>query len=90
MQRSKESGLENRVCYRCLIRELSNADYEERIGKYLAAIAKEDRAGDSLYEDRLGMCKNCEKLADGTCLSCGCYVELRAASKKAACPLKKW
>ncbi|MCR5268992.1 MAG: DUF6171 family protein [Lachnospiraceae bacterium] len=90
MQRSEEKGLENRVCYRCLIRELANIDYEETIGKYLDAIATEDKVPDPLYEERLQICKTCEKLIDGTCLSCGCYVELRAASKKAACPLKKW
>ena len=36
--------LEKRVCYRCLIRDLAEGDYEERIGKYLAAIAEDEKA----------------------------------------------
>ena len=82
--------LEKRVCYRCLIRDLAEGDYEERIGKYLAAIAEDEKADGPLYEDRLRICKSCDKLIDGTCLVCGCYVEIRAAAKKAACPAKKW
>ncbi|MBP5385038.1 MAG: hypothetical protein J6Y57_08720 [Lachnospiraceae bacterium] len=82
--------MEQRVCYRCLIRETAGADYAQKIGKYLEAIAKEDKADDTLYEYRLSVCKNCDQLWDGTCAACGCYVELRAAAKKAACPYEKW
>ena len=27
---------------------------------------------------------------DGMCRACGCYVELRAAMRKNACPYEKW
>lgn len=83
-------SVEQRICLRCLIRDLAMEDYEQRIGKYIAAISDKDRADDELYEYRLSICKLCEKLVDGTCLACGCYVELRAAAKNAACPHKKW
>ncbi len=81
---------EQRVCYRCLIRELAKEDFEERIGKYLAAIAKEEKTDDTTYEYRLSVCKTCDCLWDGTCSACGCYVELRAAARSSSCPHKKW
>ena len=45
---------------------------------------------DEEYERRLAICKECEKLNEGTCLACGCYVELRAAAKAAHCSHRKW
>ena len=82
--------MERRVCVRCLLRELAKEDYEQRIGQYLAKIKTEDKTDDTLYEYRLSVCKSCDSLWDGTCNACGCYVELRAASKNASCPHKKW
>ncbi|MCR5223384.1 MAG: DUF6171 family protein [Lachnospiraceae bacterium] len=91
MSKSEEAGLEQRVCYRCLIRDLiQGEDYEKRIGQYLKVLDEKDRADASLYEQRLETCRSCNRLLDGTCLSCGCYVEIRAAGKTAACPVKKW
>ena len=82
--------MKQRVCYRCLLRELAKEDYEQRIGQYLEKIKPEEKTDDVLYEHRLSVCKNCESLMEGTCNACGCYVELRAASKNASCPHKKW
>ncbi len=65
-------------------------DYAQKIGKYLEVIAPEDKTDDTLYEYRLSVCKKCDLLWDVTCAACGCYVELRAAAKEAACPHKKW
>lgn len=76
-------------CIRCLLRDLSEADMQN-IEKYKDAIKSCDRADNDLYERRLGICKECEKLNEGTCLACGCYVELRAFMVKSACPHKKW
>ena len=45
---------------------------------------------DILYARRLDACKGCGFLEAGTCGACGCYVELRAASKRGRCPYKKW
>lgn len=82
--------MEKRVCYRCLLKEMAEKDYSEKIGKYIGAISPEERTKDEQYETRLTICKACDFLIDGTCNACGCYVELRAASNKAACPKKKW
>ena len=62
----------------------------EMIEKYKAAIKQEDRVSADQYEERLSVCKACDKLESGTCLGCGCYVELRAMSPVSRCPYKKW
>ncbi|MGN0294957.1 MAG: DUF6171 family protein [Lachnospiraceae bacterium] len=80
---------EKRVCIRCLLRDMAEAD-KAMIEKYKAAIKKADQVQDEEYERRLAVCKGCEKLNEGTCLACGCYVELRAAMKAAHCSYKKW
>lgn len=82
--------MDNRVCYRCLIRDIAEKDYKEKIGRYIEAISPEDRTPKELYEKRLTICQNCDMLMRGTCNACGCYVELRAAGKKAECPHKQW
>lgn len=82
--------MEKRVCYRCLIREMAAEDYSTRIEKYINIISSDERTEEKQYETRLTICKACDLLVDGTCNACGCYVEIRAASKAAACPHKKW
>ena len=60
------------------------------IEKYKAVLKPQDMASDSEYERRLAICQDCEKLNEGTCMSCGCYVELRAAAKISRCPKGRW
>ncbi|MCR4789372.1 MAG: DUF6171 family protein [Lachnospiraceae bacterium] len=81
--------MSERKCIRCLLRELAEKDYEN-IKKYIDIISPSERADDDLYEKRLSICKECDKLFDGTCNACGCYVEIRAASERSSCPKKKW
>lgn len=83
-------GMEERVCYRCLLRDFDAQKYKDDIEKYIEIIKKEERADDKLYNERLKICTLCDKLTEGTCFKCGCYVEMRAASKTAHCPSKKW
>lgn len=78
-----------RICKKCLIREMSEADYTQ-IQKYKDAIKLEDRVSDEEYERRLAICKKCDMLNAGTCGACGCYVELRAAAVVGKCPYMKW
>ena len=77
------------ICKKCLLREMAEAD-QKMIQKYKTAIKEADRINPEGYEERLLICKNCELLNAGTCLACGCYVELRAAAKVGSCPHKKW
>ena len=81
--------MEKRICKRCLLREMAEADMAI-IDKYKEAIKMNDRVDEAKYESRLSVCKECEKLNAGTCASCGCYVELRALAKISRCPNNKW
>ena len=82
--------MSQRVCKRCLIRDLSEKDYRENIQKYIDALGKDSRVSDGTYETRLSICQKCDYLMNGTCQACGCYVEIRAAAKAGKCPKKKW
>lgn len=77
------------ICIRCLLRDMAEAD-KNMIEKYKESIKKDDRVADEVYEDRLEICKDCDKLNSGTCNACGCYVELRALGKVSSCPKHKW
>lgn len=79
-----------RVCKRCLLQEFNEKEYKEKLEKYILRLDSAVRTPDELYAKRLGTCKDCEKLSEGTCLACGCYVELRAAVKESRCPHKRW
>ena len=87
--------MERRICTRCLLREMIASDASkqaelEMIKKYRDAIKQSDRVSEEEYENRLSVCRECEKLLSGTCGACGCYVELRAVGKASHCPKKKW
>ena len=41
---------------------------------------------DAAYAARLACCKACDALNAGTCMQCGCYVEMRAARLDMHCP----
>lgn len=80
----------NRICRRCLLREIDENEYREKLYVYIEKLDQGIRAKEQLYEKRLLLCKACEKLSGGTCAACGCYVELRAAVKNSHCPYGKW
>lgn len=80
-----------RQCKRCLTRELAGQEQVyATVREYIGNLDIDLKVEDSLYEDRLSVCKECEMLLQGMCRSCGCYVEMRAAMKKNNCPRKKW
>jgi|GEM_PF-242003 len=78
-----------RVCRRCLLSDLAGED-RKNIDRYLQAVKEGDRAPQEEYERRLGICRTCERLQEGTCLSCGCYVEFRAIRRRGTCPKGYW
>ena len=90
MRDAMSGGAENRICKRCLLRDFDPKAYKETIEDYINRIKASDRTPEELYRERLNICTECDKLNQGTCQSCGCYVELRAASVNAGCPKKKW
>lgn len=79
-----------RHCYRCLLREMDEKAYMEKLHRYIELLNQDVKTAQKTYEGRLNVCKSCDHLEAGTCLACGCYVELRAAVKKNKCPYKKW
>ncbi|MBE5843711.1 MAG: hypothetical protein E7302_05945 [Butyrivibrio sp.] len=81
--------MDTRICKHCLLRDLGG-DQAEMIKKYKDAIDEADRVSTEKYEERLKICTECDKLLQGTCNACGCYVELRALGKEIHCPKKKW
>lgn len=76
----------NVICRQCLLRELAESDVLRSVNDCRSRLEPDIRASDALYERRLDRCKSCEHLNVGTCLLCGCYVELRAAMRRADCP----
>lgn len=81
--------MNTRICKKCLLREMAEEDAQQ-IEKYKDAIKETDRVSETVYEERLAVCKACDLLNAGTCGACGCYVELRAVAKCGRCPHKKW
>ena len=81
---------EKRYCRKCLLKDFDEDKYHELVKKELDWMDEEMKAPDELYAQRLAICEECDRLNQGTCLACGCFVELRAAARKAACPKKKW
>lgn len=80
-----------RICKKCLMRELQDkTEYYDSIGALIERLDPDTKASEELYEERLQICKECEMFLEAMCRSCGCYVELRAATAKNNCPRKKW
>ena len=79
-----------KICTRCLLRDFSKEQYDKIIVEGIKDLPPEELVSDEVLSERLVFCKECEKINQGTCLACGCYVEIRAAMKKGKCPYRKW
>lgn len=79
-----------RICKKCLLEQLDNEKLLKDIERAKALIDDVDKASDEEYNRRLSICLECDYLNQGTCTACGCFVELRAASKAGKCPYSKW
>ena len=77
-------------CRRCLLADMVDDSAKKTVKEGIDAILESDRADEKVYDERLSICRLCDNLLSGTCLQCGCYVEIRAAIKKGRCPGKKW
>ena len=80
----------SKPCTRCLLKDYSKEVYDRLIVEGLKALPAEDLTTENVTAKRLEVCKDCEKINQGTCLACGCYVEIRAALKAGKCPYSKW
>ena len=78
-------------CKKCLIREMAQQqDLWKTLQRMIEDLPMEDRTPEAEREERLGICKQCERLLEGMCTACGCYVELRTATRSQECPYEKW
>lgn len=90
-KRMKRETEENkRQCRKCLLRDMDKEAYFDNLYSYIANMDEDIKAEETLYEERLNCCKQCERLTDGMCRACGCFVELRAAVAKQSCPYDLW
>ena len=79
-------------CRRCLIDAPDGAALLEAIRARLDSLPDDQKAPQSVYENRLAACQRCDQLVGGTCRQCGCFVLLRAAKRAMGCPAPqpKW
>lgn len=88
MLKEKMSG--EKHCLRCLLQEYDEEAYMSKLKRVIQLMKKSERAPEEETQRRLEICRQCNYLERGTCLACGCYVELRAATRAGRCPYKKW
>lgn len=75
-------------CRRCLLQDMADEnDYYASVVRYRATMPRRVRTPDAEYTARLEHCRTCSSLNAGTCMQCGCYVEMRAARTDMHCPL---
>lgn len=77
------------ICKKCLLAEADMKGVYESVKGYIAAIPQEQKVSDAVYAARLDICKKCDDLVNGTCVKCGCFVEVRAVKKRLGCPDEK-
>lgn len=80
-------------CKRCLLSQMpEEGELQKLIAERIALLPEDEKAEEAVRKERLSLCQTCDKLINGTCGLCGCYVELRAAKKRMACPNvpQKW
>lgn len=81
-----------KYCKRCLLADIDIDGVYRQVKDLVDAIPEDLKADENLYSSRLETCRLCDKLQNGICAECGCFVELRAATKQNYCPTypKKW
>ena len=82
-----------KICRRCLLRDtLDESAYRQTVVRIRETMNPRLRAPDEEYERRLELCTACEELQNGTCMQCGCLVEMRAMRLNNHCPMsqKRW
>ncbi|MBQ1902228.1 MAG: hypothetical protein II169_06735 [Lachnospiraceae bacterium] len=79
-----------RTCRICSVKDSLPDDVLRYRDRLLSMLPEEQKTSEKELENRLGKCECCDKMVDGTCLSCGCYVVIRAAVYDKQCPLHLW
>ena len=95
MNRTVEGTLrqEDKLCRRCLLRDLMTPEqYAATVTRVRDALNPRLLVTDEEYARRLALCEACAHIQGGTCMRCGCLVEVRALRKDQHCPppVKSW
>ena len=77
-------------CRKCLLDDIDDKKILDEIKQAIDRLDDGLKVSEEEYRSRLDVCKACDRLNAGTCMACGCYVELRAAAVSGKCPYKKW
>ena len=74
------------------MRDIDKNEYFKSLKQAIDSIDPQEKTDPAEYEKRLKACMECEKLIEGMCAVCGCFVEMRAAKQKNYCPAvhPKW
>jgi len=75
-----------RICKKCLLKDFAPEEYLNNMRAYINGLDDEIKAVQEIYLERLSHCETCDKLNEGICRICGCFVEYRAAIKLKQCP----
>ncbi len=86
----KEETSSGGHCVRCLLQDYDEETYVSKLLRVIRLMKPQEKASAEEVDRRLAICRECGKLEMGTCLACGCYVELRSAQKNGKCPYRKW
>ena len=78
------------LCKKCLLREAQGEEMYQSIMEYVKTIPPEEKASEAEYQRRLEICQKCERLTNGLCALCGCFVEVRAAKARMYCANDLW
>ena len=64
----------------------------KNLGGSLAEIAKSGvkLCDGETYHKRFSTCQACDRLQNGRCLECGCFMKLKSKLAAMKCPLGKW
>ena len=78
-------------CRKCLLLEsVGGEELHHKMMEYIEDIPQHERVPEDEYKRRLQLCKNCERLTNGMCILCGCFVEVRAAKLRMSCAGGLW
>ena len=74
------------VCSNCLPGQNNEETFYEDLSGYSQSLDEDLKVDQQIYEKRLNICSTCDRLMNGMCRLCGCFVELRAVQKVRKCP----
>ena len=66
---------------KCLPGQNNEETFYEDLSRYIQRMDEDLKVDQQIYEKRLNICSTCDRLMNGMCRLCGCFVELRAVQK---------